>query len=145
MNQFIFCKLPFDIIINHILPYTYKKKSERHLADIRSFYNDYLIITNYYYCELNEYILLRDVIHFYNNNKPLDAMIEHRFTLRLNRSVVFQKMSLDEKHVFIFTHYKDNILKNSETKIRLLLGLMKPKERAVFINYFIVRNLEKIE
>jgi hypothetical protein len=145
MSIEIFGKLPFDIIVNHILPYTYRTKPPRHLADIRSFYSDFKFVANYYYYDLNEYILLRDIVQFYNNNSPVDAGIEHLFTVRLNRSIVFQKISLEEKYVFIFTHYKDHILRNADKKIKFLWGLMKPKERTVFINYFIIRQLEKIE
>jgi hypothetical protein len=145
MSIDIFGKLPFDIVVNHILPYTYRTKPPRHLADIRSFYSDYQFVLNYYYYNLNEYILLRDIVHFYNNNNPLDSGIEHLFTVRLNRSIVFQKISLEHKYVYIFTHYKDNILRNADKKIRFLWGLMKPKERTFFINYFIIQDLEKIE
>ena len=68
MSIEIFGKLPFDIVVNHIFPYTYRTKPPRHLADIRSFYSDYQFIVNYYYYDLNEYILLRDIVYFYNNN-----------------------------------------------------------------------------
>jgi hypothetical protein len=145
MSIEIFGKLPFDIVVNHILPYTYRTKPPRHLADIRSFYSDYKCIVNYYYCDLNEYILLRDVVYFYNNNNSLDSGIDHKFTLLLNRSIVFQKISLEEKYAFIREHYNDNILINIDNKIKFLWGLMKPKERTVFINHFIIRNYEKIE
>ena len=145
MSIEIFGKLPFDIVVNHILPYTYRTKPPRHLADIRSFYSDFKFVANYYYYDLNEYILLRDIVYFYNNNNSVDAGIEHVFTLRLNRSIVFQKISLEEKCAFIREHYNDNILINSEKKIRFLWGLMKPKERTAFINFYIIRQLEKIE
>jgi len=145
MSIEIFGKLPFDVVVNHILPYTYRTKPLRHLADIRSFYSDYKFIENYYYCDLNEYILLRDIVYFYNNNNSLDSGIDHKFTLLLNRSIVFQKISLEEKYVFIREHYKDNILINTDNKIRFLWGLMKPKERTMFINFYIIRQLEKIE
>jgi len=90
-------------------------------------------------------MLLRDIVYFYNNNNPVDAGIEHMFTVKLNRSIVFQKISLEEKYVYIFTHYKDHILRNADKKIRFLWGLMKPKERTAFINFYIIRQLEKIE
>jgi hypothetical protein len=145
MSIEIFGKLPFDIVVNHILPYTYRTKPPRHLADIRSFYSDYKFIENYYYIDLNEYILLRDIVYFYNNNNSLDSRIDHKFTLLLNRSIIFQKISLEEKYAFIREHYNDNILINIDNKIRFLWGLMKPKERTMFINFYIIRQLEKIE
>jgi hypothetical protein len=145
MSIEIFGKLPFDVVVNHILPFTYRTKPPRHLADIRSFYSDLKFIENYYYIDLNEYILLRDIVYFYNNNNSLDSGIDHKFTLLLNRSIVFQKISLEEKYVFIREHYNDNILINIDNKIRFLWGLMKPKERTAFINFYIIRQLEKIE
>ena len=127
-------KIPDDVIINHIIPYTYEKKPIRHMADIRDFCESYRTIAEYYYTELNEYILLRDIVYFYNGGHSLDEGIEHLFTVRLNRNISLQKYSLEEKYVFIFLNYKDNVVVDMNKKITFLWALMKPVERAYFIN-----------
>ena len=43
--------LPEEIIINHILPYTYNLKDRNHLMDIRSFTSDLGILENVYWFE----------------------------------------------------------------------------------------------
>lgn len=137
--------VPMDVIMNHIMPFTYEPKPPRHMNDIRSYYSDYQMIINYYYYDLNEYILLRDIVNFYNNNQPLDNGIEHSFTVKLNRNIRLQQKSLDEKCAFIFFNYKDNITVNAENKIKFLWGLLKPHERTTFINKYVIEYLEKIE
>jgi hypothetical protein len=134
MNISLLRKVPDDIIISNIIPYTYEKKPIRHMADIRNFYESYRTIADYYYTELNEYILLRDIVHFYNCGHSLNEGIEHLFTVKLNRNISLQKYSLEEKYVFIFLNYKDNVLIDMNKKITFLWGLMKPIERAYFIN-----------
>ena len=34
-------KIPYDVIINNILPYTYGVKNKKHTLDIRSYFTDY--------------------------------------------------------------------------------------------------------
>ena len=41
-------KIPNDIIINHIIPFTYQVQSKILLKDIQSFYKDYEKVINYY-------------------------------------------------------------------------------------------------
>jgi len=45
-------KIPNDIIINHIIPFTYEVQSKILLKDIQSFYKDYEIVINYYSFDL---------------------------------------------------------------------------------------------
>ena len=48
-------KLPLDVVINHILPYTYCLQPKKLLLDVRSFYNDLLIKI------LNEFNFYKDI------------------------------------------------------------------------------------
>jgi hypothetical protein len=131
-------KIPFDVIINHILPYTYEKQPTLLMCDIRSFFEDYRIIANYYYYELNEYILLRDIVYFYNGGHQIDAGIEQSFVNRLNRNIILQKKTLEHKYVFIVLRYHENIIVNADKKIKFLWALLKPRERTSFINKYIL-------
>ena len=60
-------RLPLDIIINHILPYTYNTKDREHVLDIRSFVRDYQFMESLFY-DYNEIIILNDLVRYCNNN-----------------------------------------------------------------------------
>jgi len=138
MDPGLLRKIPLDVIINHIIPYTYAKQPPRLMSDIRSFHEDYRIIANYYYYELNEYILLRDIVYFYNSGHPIDAGIEQAFVYKLNRNISLQKKPLEQKYVFIVLRYYENIIVNADKKIKFLWGLLTPRERTAFINRYII-------
>jgi hypothetical protein len=57
-------KIPYDIIINHIIPYTYQIKPKPLLLDIISFKKDLDIIKNIYIFDYNFNILLHDLLLF---------------------------------------------------------------------------------
>jgi len=132
----LFQKLPTEIIINHILPYTYEKQSQKILNDIKSFYNDLNIIENYYYFEQNTSVLLNDIKNFISipssyerfeilhNNDNDDYKIVRKYVLKKHK-----------------TYYK-MILRYSNTEIdraiRKIIGLMTLIERTRFINKYII-------
>jgi hypothetical protein len=114
----------------------YEKQPIYLLNDIRSFYNDYRIIINYYYYDLNEYVLLNDIIFYFNNFKPLEQGIHDLFILKMDRLNTFKKMCLVKKCVYVLFHFLDNKIINTDKKIRFLLGVLTPIERKEFIDYF---------
>lgn len=130
--------LPYDIIINHIIPYTYMSKPYKHLYDIRNYYMDYEIIENYYSFNYNNYILINDLVLFCNNNNlNLETEVNVNFIDILNRNYMANKKLHDEVSLYIIKNFYTEIHKNMDTKIRLLWGLFRPKERIFFINKFI--------
>ena len=130
----LFLKLPTEIIINHILPYTYEKQSPKLLNDIKSFYNDLNIIENYYYFEQNSSVLLNDIKQFIN----IPSSYEIYDILYNNHDYKFIRKRLLKKHK---TYYKI-ILNFSNTEIdraiRKIIGLMTIIERTRFINKYII-------
>jgi hypothetical protein len=60
-----FAKIPFDIIINHILPYTYNIQSKELLYDIKNYREDLNLVENCYLFDYNYVILYRDLGEFY--------------------------------------------------------------------------------
>jgi hypothetical protein len=134
-------KIPVDVYINHIIPYTYIKIDPNLLNDIRSFFNDYNTIINYYYFDMNEYCLLIDIILFFNK-KPLSESINHLFIDFLNRNIIFNKLSYDKKISFIKNNFCYNVHSNTQQKNKFLLALLTPVERANFINKYIIEYYE---
>ena len=63
-NEKLWGKIPYDVFINHIIPYTYQKIESNLLNDIQNFIHDYRIILNYYSFEWNEYFLIHDIFYF---------------------------------------------------------------------------------
>lgn len=111
--------LPEEIIINHILPYTYNLKDRNHLMDIRSFTSDLGILENVYWFEFKNITLLND----------LECFISE---LKRNIFLTDFKKSKSNSNCFINKTTKTN------RKIRLIWGLLTPIERTRFINKYII-------
>ena len=113
-------------------------KPYKHLYDIRNYYMDYEIIENYYSFNYNNYILINDLVLFCNNNNlNLETKVNVNFIDILNRNYMANKKLHDEVSLYIIKNFYTEIHKNMDTKIRLLWGLFRPKERIFFINKFI--------
>jgi hypothetical protein len=54
--------LPEDIVIQHIMPYTYRKQSPQLLFDIRNYYDDYALVDEYYNHNYNQYMWLTSIL-----------------------------------------------------------------------------------
>jgi membrane-anchored glycerophosphoryl diester phosphodiesterase (GDPDase) len=59
-------KIPYDIIINNIIPYTYKPISVELMIDIYSYKKDLNMIKNIYAFDFNYGILFNDLMHYIN-------------------------------------------------------------------------------
>jgi hypothetical protein len=118
MNEFgeLFKLLPYDIIINHIAPYTYLTKSQAHLLDIRTFTSEYIIFEDYYMTMLNENllfnVLFNDLLRFYKN----------KFGFRRLKCIYYRLLLKG---------------KNKESLIRLIWAKFSPNDRTLFINNYV--------
>tara|TARA_B110000967_G_C18901899_1_gene576366 strand:- start:5073 stop:5432 length:360 start_codon:yes stop_codon:yes gene_type:complete len=112
--------LPDDIIREHIMPYTYIPISREQIADIHSYNRDYNELTNYYFPQYNDVILLNDLEQFVENHRPIFD----------NYTRVCRKTN----HLFIKKHT------NTTNKCRLVWGELTPRERAHFFNVFVLEN-----
>jgi len=132
-NQNLWRKIPYDVFINNIIPYTYQKIDSNLLNDIQNFIHDYRIILNYYSFEMNEFFLIHDILVF---------LISDEITIDfLNRNVMFKNLSLDKKYNYI-QHFQKILNSKVEHKNKFLLALMTPSERALFINKHIIAEIE---
>jgi hypothetical protein len=141
-NKNLWKKIPLDVFINHIIPYTYKKINNSLLNDIRNFIRDYKTIRNYYFYDLNEYCLLNDLVSFCNNNTPLSHRVSGSFLYILNRSIMFNKLSWYKKVKYIEDNFIYNSTIKTQSKIKNLFSLLRPSERAQFINKYIIEYFE---
>ena len=113
--------LPEEIMINHILPYTYNLKDREHLIDIRSFTSDLGILENVYWFEFKNITLFNDLECFING---------------LNRNIFLTNLQKNKNRT-----NKDHFINKTRKinrKIRLLWGLLTPVERTRFINKYII-------
>jgi len=134
-------KIPVDIFINHIVPYSYQRINESLLNDIRNFIIDYRLITDYYYFDMNEHCLLVDLLWFCNRN-PLFDTVSRSFMDILNRNTMFKPLSLEQKYEYIQQNFYYNISTNTTQKNKFILALITPSERASFINQYIIEYYE---
>ena len=124
----MFSRLPHEIIDNHIMPYAYNLQPKELLLDIKSWNTDInLIYYNYFtesarpFSKYNELILLNDLERFIKQNS--DSLSNSNISSLL-------KIFLIDK------------TENMMRKIRLLIGLLTPRERTMFFNQFILEDLD---
>jgi hypothetical protein len=130
--------LPNDVLVNHIIPYTYSPQNRELLQDIRNFKTDLDFTESVYMTIYNEFILLHDLIKFCNNKKYPVFNIDVKFENILKRGFMLRCMSEPVLTYHIFQHYHRNMNTNIMRKIRLLWGLLLPGQRSRFINNHIL-------
>jgi hypothetical protein len=133
-------RLPQDVVINHILPYTYRTKPQRHLLDIRNYVTDYVLVESVYMTQLNEMILLNDLLLFLYINVTPSYGIENIFENILRRHIYFSNKNAEFMINRIRLDFHRNMGVNTERKIRIIWGLLKSCERANFINKYIIED-----
>jgi hypothetical protein len=134
LNIGLINKLPDDVIINHILPYTYEPQPRKILNDIRSFSKDYSLIENIYMTQFNELILLYDLLRFLYPSYVIKNIMENV----LRRHFHLKNKPCEYLINMLNVCFERNLEINTERKIKILWGLLKPIERTNFINKYII-------
>ena len=128
--------LPEDIVIQHIMPYTYRKQHPQLLFDIRNYCDDYALVDEYYNHNYNQYMWLNDMVsfftlpHFHSTKKGVDKILQRHIYYKNKENFMLVEIVLDR--------YYTNIGHNVERKVRFLWGLLLPVERTQFINKFLL-------
>ena len=130
--------LPEDIIINHIIPFTYLVQQRKLLVDIRSYVNDFSFLENIYTFEYNEEILLYDLVTFCNNGKFPTWGLEPKYDEIIRRHFIYKSIRDSKLQLLIFMAFHRKMGQLCERKNRFLWGLLRPRERASFINKYLV-------
>lgn len=137
-NKKLVLLLPEDIIREHILPYSYNIKPKNLLRDIRSYYTEYSILENYYLYDYNYDILLRDLVWFCNSQRDPNSLLVDNYITILSRHFSNRGKSREYlMNVHYILYYSRYI---GHSQVKLLFGLMTPKERNQFINKYIISN-----
>jgi hypothetical protein len=134
--KYINC-LPEDVIINHIIPYTYNIQPKLLLYDIKNYTEDLNLIKNAYTYDYNFDVLLHDLIQFCNNGKIPLYIVSEKYCNIVNRHIKYKDYNKDQINnlLFLNLHKKSgNIFK----KIRFIWGLLLPIQRTRFINDYVL-------
>jgi hypothetical protein len=131
-------KLPEDVIINHIIPYTYQVQPRRLLSDIHSFVNDYTLVESIYMTQFNQHILLHDLLQFCCINLYPSYGMENLFDGILRRHCSISGKSEEYLINMVRLNFHRNVELQTERKIKFIWGLLTRQERTQFINKYLL-------
>ena len=129
--------LPSDIMINHIIPYTYSIQPKILLFDIRSFYQDLSLVENVYFIDYNNYMLLNDLVIFCNSNIGRDLCRLGQYNILL-RNITIQYKPQQYLDYYIMNIFHKNKKYKPNSKVKFIWGLLTPIERTRFINKYVL-------
>jgi len=133
--------LPFDVVVNHILPFAYKPQSKEILVDIRSYHSDCRFLENIYFIHFNPLILMNDLIRYCNDDVAPIRYIQMKYAMVLKRNFILQKKRTIDINEFVFSIFHNSLVEKTNMKIKFLLALLTPAERSDFISS-VLFNLE---
>ena len=134
----LFKRLNDDVILNHIIPYTYNTQPSELLFDIKNFYSELSIIENAYTYDYNYYILFYDLINFCNQSVTLNYNLQNRFETILRRNFNLSSKSYSYLNNLVFIHFYRDVSLNMNRKLRFVWALLTPNERMKFIRRFLL-------
>ena len=111
-------RIPIDIIINHIIPYTYNIQPNLLLEDIKNYHKiKTILIDDKYDTDIIKHEILAV---FYTNKQKLNNILHRHFQINLR-------------------NYDYNIIYNysQNTKFNILFGLFSIEERTYFSEYIL--------
>ena len=135
--QSLIDRVPVDVIINHIIPYTYHCQPKHLLLDIRSYYTDKNILESVFFIDYNPHVLLYDLLCFCNKDTIPIYSINGCYRVIIKRHVSQQHKTNSEVDNYIFFTMYKRMPNNVERKINFIWGLLLPKERTQFLNIYL--------
>ena len=109
-------RIPLDVIINHIIPYTYNIQLNTLLEDIQSYYTIKKILLD----EKNDSNIIKHEILavFYDNTITLNTILHRHIQMKLKK--------MDYNIIYYFSNNK---------RFNILFGLFTKEERICFLEY----------
>ena len=109
-------RIQFDVVINHIIPYTYNVQSNILLEDIKNYYTIKKILLDEKY---DTNIIKHDILAvFYDNTPKLSTILHRHFQMKLKK--------MDYKNIYNLSNNK---------RFNILFGLFTKEERIYFLEY----------
>jgi hypothetical protein len=145
-------RLPLELRLWCIIPYTYQLQNKKLLRDIRTYRTDKNILDNVYGTRYNNYILLHDLKQYCQipqlplyivhdnqdeiNNIPIDDLPDcFRIWKRYYANQQLDNIELMNKMMLFLT---TRINSSTSRKIHFIFGLLTVEERTQFIENFIL-------
>jgi hypothetical protein len=114
-------RLPIDVIINHIIPYTYNVQSNILLEDIKNYYTIKEILLNEKY---DTNMIKHEIVAlFYDNNCTLSTILHRHF-----------QMKYKKKDCNIIDNFSNN------KRFNILFCLFTKEERILFLEHILQDN-----
>jgi hypothetical protein len=133
-------RVPYDVIINHILPYTYQPQRKKLLLDIKSFVIDFGLIYNTYMTQYNECVLLHDLLKYCRVDVTPAYGEVNVFERLLRRHFIIYNKTDEELHNIVRSTFYINLENNANKKARFIWGLLTRFERTGFFNTYILND-----
>ena len=108
-------KIPYDVIINNIIPYTYNIQSNLLLEDIKNYYTIKSKIMNNKYYSIT---IKLEILVYFDFESMFDTILNRHFIVKLKQ--------------YNFDHI---ISASLEKKFNILFGLLTKEERTDGLNY----------
>lgn len=132
------CRIPYDVIRRHIIPYTYLPQSKELLRDIRNYKQDINLIESIYYTQYNEFILLTDLLLFHKYNYYMKHVSKKMIEL-ITRHFMLITMDNNDLNKYMRKFRNTNRRRRA---IKFIWGLMTPDERTKFINDYLIKDMD---
>jgi hypothetical protein len=114
-------RVPFDIIINHIIPYTYNVQSRILLEDIKNYYTIKEILMNKKY---DTNMIKHEIVAlFYHDKYKLSTILYRNFQMKSKKK--------DYNIIYNFSNNK---------RFTILFGLFTKEERVLFLQHILQDN-----
>lgn len=128
------CRIPYDVVRRHIIPYTYLPQSDELLWDIRHYKPDINILESIYYTQYNEFILLTDLLMFHGYTYNMIYISAEMLEL-FKRYIMLTKMD----NIYLNNYMKICCrTRRRKRVIKFIWGLMTIDERNKFMNDFVI-------
>jgi hypothetical protein len=114
-------RIPFDVIINHIIPYTYNVQPNILLEDIKNYFTIKEILINKKY---DTNMIKHEILSvFYGSNRKLSTILYRHFQMKLKKK--------DYDIIYNFSNNK---------RFNILFGLFTKEERVLFLEHILQDN-----
>jgi hypothetical protein len=137
MQQHLIDKLPLDVVMNHIIPFTYDCQPKMLLVDIRSFVRDRETMDAVFFINYNPNVLIYDLMCFCNQDIIPICNAYNFFAQILRRNILLRSRDISYMESYIYRMIYQELNRSVEQKIKFIWGLLLPIERTRFLNIYL--------